>query len=195
MGTNSSKSINETAGHVQKNDLNVEVNPDPRSPTPEIARTPLQSKNGLKHNITKNVDLRKTFESGQAEEKLIHNNPILSAVIKNHLQSYDPRSPTQEFERIERTPIVVAKAEEVASLSNVEEMSDDVLIKVLQSKSAEQPNDANGLLVYEDDTIVTETPKKAISHFNQAVWKKAKECKIARVTRPTSSDRKSKKHR
>lgn len=59
----------------------------------------------MKHNITKNADLRKTFENSEGEEKLIHNNPILSAVIKNHLQSYDPRSPTQEFER---TPIVIA---------------------------------------------------------------------------------------
>lgn len=49
------------------------------------------------------MDLTKTFESAK-EEKLIHNNPILSAVIKNHLQSYDPRSPSQDFER---TPIVI----------------------------------------------------------------------------------------
>lgn len=64
----------------------------------------LQNKNGAKHNITKNVDLRKTFESSKTEGKLIQNNPILTAVIKNHLQSYDPRSPTQDFER---TPIVI----------------------------------------------------------------------------------------
>jgi hypothetical protein len=64
-----------------------------------------KGKNGAKHNITKNVDLRKTFENAKGDEKLIHNNPILSAVIKNHLQSYDPRSPTQEFER---TPIVIS---------------------------------------------------------------------------------------
>lgn len=62
-----------------------------------------QNKSGSKHNITKNMDLTKTFESAK-EEKLIHNNPILSAVIKNHLQSYDPRSPSQDFER---TPIVI----------------------------------------------------------------------------------------
>lgn len=44
---------------------------------------------------------------------MIHNNPILSAVIKNHLQSYDPRSPTHEFER---TPIVIAsKIEDFAN--------------------------------------------------------------------------------
>lgn len=66
-------------------------------------------KNGAKHNITKNVDLRKKFESEKADGKLIHNNPILSAVIKNHLQSYDPRSPTQDFER---TPIIVSKIDE-----------------------------------------------------------------------------------
>lgn len=64
----------------------------------------LQGKVGGKHNITKNVDLTKTFENA-LEEKLIHNNPILSAVIKNHLQSYDPRSPTQDFDR---TPIVLS---------------------------------------------------------------------------------------
>lgn len=63
-----------------------------------------QGKPGAKHNITKNCDLRKTFDTAADEEKLIHNNPILSAVIKNHLQSYDPRSPTQDFER---TPIVI----------------------------------------------------------------------------------------
>lgn len=74
----------------------------------------MQGKGGSKHNITKNVDLRKTFENGQTEEKLIHKNPILSAVIKNHLQSYDPRSPTQDFER---TPIVIGE--------NLEEMRND----------------------------------------------------------------------
>ncbi|XP_046978847.1 uncharacterized protein LOC124544368 [Vanessa cardui] len=107
MGGNISKSSTETAALTQKNDLDKDTsnNSDPRSPTPEITRTPLQNKNGAKHNITKNVDLRKTFENGKTEEKLIHNNPILSAVIKNHLQSYDPRSPTQDFER---TPIVIA---------------------------------------------------------------------------------------
>ncbi|XP_023947654.1 uncharacterized protein LOC112052706 [Bicyclus anynana] len=107
MGSNTSKSSTETAAISQNNELDKDVssNPDPRSPTPEITRTPLQNKNGGKHNITKNVDLRKTFESGKTEGKLVHNNPILSAVIKNHLQSYDPRSPTQDFER---TPIVVS---------------------------------------------------------------------------------------
>lgn len=64
----------------------------------------LQGKSGAKHNITKNADLRKTFEAAKDADK-IHNNPILSAVIKNHLQSYDPRSPTQDFER---TPIIIA---------------------------------------------------------------------------------------
>lgn len=64
-----------------------------------------QNKSTGKHNITKNADLRKTFENANGEEKLIHNNPILSAVIKNHLQSYDPRSPTQDFER---TPIIIS---------------------------------------------------------------------------------------
>ncbi|OWR48915.1 hypothetical protein KGM_203844 [Danaus plexippus plexippus] len=104
MGSNTSKTSPEPAAPSQKNDSDKD-NPDPRSPTPEITRTPLQGKNGGKHNITKNVDLRKTFESGKTDEKLIHNNPILSAVIKNHLQSYDPRSPSQDFER---TPIIIA---------------------------------------------------------------------------------------
>ncbi|XP_038207663.1 uncharacterized protein LOC119829289 [Zerene cesonia] len=106
MGSNISKTGNETAAQAQKNDLDKDIggNPDPRSPTPEITRTPLQNKTGSKHNITKNVDLRKTFESNNGDTKLIHNNPILSAVIKNHLQSFDPRSPTQDFER---TPIVI----------------------------------------------------------------------------------------
>ncbi|KAJ8736433.1 hypothetical protein PYW08_007089 [Mythimna loreyi] len=118
MGTNASKSNNNEAPTVAsiKNDLDVSDvcnNPDPRSPTQEISRTPLQSKSSGKHNITKNVDLRKTFENANGEEKLIHNNPILSAVIKNHLQSYDPRSPTQDFER---TPIIIsAKTDETAN--------------------------------------------------------------------------------
>ncbi|XP_050666274.1 uncharacterized protein LOC126966328 [Leptidea sinapis] len=100
MGSNNSK--NDTVP-VQKND--VDITSDPRSPTPEIIRTPLQSKTGSKHNITKNADLRKTLETQNNDDKLIHNNPILSAVIKNHLQSYDPRSPSQEFDR---TPVIIA---------------------------------------------------------------------------------------
>ena len=42
MGSNSSKPHNESVDLTQKNDLEHEVNPDPRSPTPEIIRTPLQ---------------------------------------------------------------------------------------------------------------------------------------------------------
>lgn len=62
------------------------------------------------------MDLRKTFEEGKGDEKLIQNNPILSAVIKNHLQSYDPRSPTQEFER---TPIIISsKIDEIPNNKN-----------------------------------------------------------------------------
>ncbi|XP_013191327.2 uncharacterized protein LOC106135532 [Amyelois transitella] len=108
MGSNASK-VNSEPVQTQKNDKEDDANSDPRSPTPEITRTPLQGKPSAKHNITKNVDLRKTFENADGEEKLIHNNPILSAVIKNHLQSYDPRSPTQDFER---TPIVITSKED-----------------------------------------------------------------------------------
>ncbi|XP_059045931.1 uncharacterized protein LOC131841589 [Achroia grisella] len=104
MGSNTSKPSNDTSICSKKNDDFSDNSADPRSPTPEIIRTPLQGKPNGKHNITKNVDLRKTFENAKTEEKLIHNNPILSAVIKNHLQSYDPRSPTQDFER---TPIII----------------------------------------------------------------------------------------
>lgn len=43
MGSNASKSNPETAAPSQNNDLeDVNGNPDPRSPTPEITRTPLQ---------------------------------------------------------------------------------------------------------------------------------------------------------
>ncbi|KAL0851266.1 hypothetical protein ABMA28_007102 [Loxostege sticticalis] len=119
MGSNTSKPNGEAAVHVQKNDLDVGDSSDPRSPTPEIVRTPLQGKGGTKHNITKNVDLRKTFENAKSDEKLIHNNPILSAVIKNHLQSYDPRSPSQDFER---TPIVI-------STNNDEDANDKQLLR------------------------------------------------------------------
>lgn len=44
MGSNYSKSNVGTDAVAQKNDLDKDIstNPDPRSPTPEIARTPLQ---------------------------------------------------------------------------------------------------------------------------------------------------------
>lgn len=42
MGSNSSKPNNEAAASLQKNNDVVDANSDPRSPTPEIARTPLQ---------------------------------------------------------------------------------------------------------------------------------------------------------
>lgn len=42
MGSNTSKPTNETAVGALKNDLDVNKdNSDPRSPTPEISRTPL----------------------------------------------------------------------------------------------------------------------------------------------------------
>lgn len=41
MGSNSSKQNNEAPGQLKKND-DVDANSDPRSPTPEIVRTPLQ---------------------------------------------------------------------------------------------------------------------------------------------------------
>ncbi|CAH0592379.1 unnamed protein product [Chrysodeixis includens] len=114
MGSNTSKPTNETAVGALKSDLDVNKDSsDPRSPTPEISRTPLHNKSSSKHNITKNVDLRKTFENANVDDKLIHKNPILSAVIKNHLQCFDPRSPTQDFER---TPIIIAaKVNEMAN--------------------------------------------------------------------------------
>lgn len=82
-----------------------------------------QGKDGGKHNITKNVDLRKAFENTPGEQKLIHNNPILTAVIKNHLQSYDPRSPTQEFDR---TPIIlITKIEEYNERQKLYQLNSD----------------------------------------------------------------------
>lgn len=42
MGSNSSKLNNEAAAQLQKNNDVVDANSDPRSPTPEIVRTPLQ---------------------------------------------------------------------------------------------------------------------------------------------------------
>lgn len=84
----------------------------------------------------------------------------------------DPRSPSIG---IERTPIVVAKDNENASQGNVEDMSDDTLIKVLQNTNSELrqcaaiPTDKNsdGLLVYEDETAnVCDTPKKTKSANN-----------------------------
>ncbi|CAK1544666.1 unnamed protein product [Leptosia nina] len=109
MGSNISKTDAATNEKSEVLNKDVSGHPDPRSPTPEITRTPLQNKPGSKHNITKNVDLRKALENNKGEDKLVHINPILSAVIKNHLQSFDPRSPTQEFER---TPIIISSREE-----------------------------------------------------------------------------------
>ncbi|KAM3967436.1 uncharacterized protein ACR2FA_009575 [Aphomia sociella] len=122
MGSNTSKA-NDTSVCMQKNDVDFGANSDPRSPTPEIIRTPLQGKPNGKHNITKNVDLRKTFENAKTEEKLIHNNPILSAVIKNHLQSYDPRSPTQDFER---TPIIITSKAELDNDKNIVRQQNEI---------------------------------------------------------------------
>lgn len=129
MGTNTSKPNNEapTIAPV-KNELDVDNNSDPRSPTPEITRTPLQNKASGKHNITKNADLRKTFENVNGDQKLIHNNPILSAVIKNHLQSYDPRSPTQDFER---TPIIIS--------TKTDGVANDKKLLRLQSENCASP--------------------------------------------------------
>ncbi|XP_022821784.1 uncharacterized protein LOC111353132 [Spodoptera litura] len=128
MGINTSKPSNEAPTVASaKKELNTGDSSDPRSPTPEITRTPLHNKTTGKHNITKNVDLRKTFENANGEEKLIHNNPILSAVIKNHLQSYDPRSPTQDFER---TPIIISKSDDVP---------DDKKLLRLQSDNCASP--------------------------------------------------------
>lgn len=42
MGSNSSKQNNEAAVQLQEKDDFVDANSDPRSPTPEIIRTPLQ---------------------------------------------------------------------------------------------------------------------------------------------------------
>lgn len=104
MGSNTSKQTNETAVPVQSKDSEGNINSDPRSPTPEIIRTPLQGKPGEKHAITKNADLSKIFEQG-CDDKLNNKTyPILSAVVKNRIQPFDPRSPTVE---IERTPIVL----------------------------------------------------------------------------------------
>lgn len=44
MGSNTSKTSNDPTVQSLKNDTEKDIggNPDPRSPTPEIARTPLQ---------------------------------------------------------------------------------------------------------------------------------------------------------
>lgn len=42
MGSNTSKPANGTAVHMQKDDADGVAGCDPRSPTPEIVRTPLQ---------------------------------------------------------------------------------------------------------------------------------------------------------
>lgn len=79
----------------------------------------------------------------------------------------DPRSPSTG---IERTPIVVAKTEEKINQENVEEMSDDTLIRVLQNTNAELrltavEQNSDGLLIYEDEATVAnnvlDTPKKS----------------------------------
>lgn len=48
MGSNTSKVTNDVGVQAQKNDS--EINCDPRSPTPEISRTPLQVNPSLIHH-------------------------------------------------------------------------------------------------------------------------------------------------
>lgn len=111
MGNPTSKPCNQDAGDYNVDKLQDLMDPskssDPRSPTPDITRTPLKvgvtnQKNGV--NITKNIDLTKTLNDESNKNKTPLHNPILSAIIRNNLQSFDPRSPTLEFER---TPIVL----------------------------------------------------------------------------------------
>lgn len=101
------------------------------------------------------------------EEVLVQSQPKYDL---EHMPTYkilyeDPRSPSAE---IERTPIVVTKCEETNE-DNVEEMSDDTLIKVLQTANSGVCRSARscdgvegGLLIYEDESEdVLETPKKS----------------------------------
>lgn len=113
-----------------------------------------QNKSTGKHNITKNVDLRKTFENGNGEEKLIHNNPILSAVIKNHLQSYDPRSPTQDFER---TPIIIsAKTDELANEKKLlRQQSDNCASPMLSTENDDNCDSCSEACEKSPDLIVS----------------------------------------
>lgn len=113
-----------------------------------------QNKSSGKHNITKNVDLRKTFENANGEEKLIHNNPILSAVIKNHLQSYDPRSPTQEFDR---TPIIIAtKIDEVAdNKKNLRLQNDNCASPVLKPENEDSCDSCTEAYEKSPDLVVS----------------------------------------
>ncbi|KAJ8735493.1 hypothetical protein PYW07_007113 [Mythimna separata] len=157
MGNNASRSNNNEAPSptVASDVFN---NPDPRSPTPEVYRTPLQVKSTGKHNITKNVDLRKTFENADGEENLIHNNPILSAVIKNHLQSYDPRSPTQDFER---TPIIISsKTDEIADRRLLRLQSDNFGSPVLRTENDDSYDSCTEVCEKSPDLVVSQLSER-----------------------------------
>lgn len=110
-----------------------------------------------------------------SEENIENNNDddqsknLINQIPLFKILDLDPRSPSVG---IERTPIVVVKVEESNSEENVEEMSDDTLIRVLQNKNNElrqnviktQDRNSEGLLIYEDDTNnINDTPKKSKS--------------------------------
>lgn len=94
----------------------------------------------------------------------------LEHIPKYKILNEDPRSPTAE---IERTPIVVSKCEDRKE-NYVEEMSDDSLIKVLQTANSGLRQSVRscdgvegGLLIYEDESEdVLETPKRPKSGTN-----------------------------
>lgn len=87
----------------------------------------------------------------------------------------DPRSPSIG---IERTPIVVTKTEEVLN-KNVEDLTDDALIKTLQNNNANlryafsKATDKNKdeLLIYEDESNnpISLTPRKSVPESNSGV--------------------------
>lgn len=93
----------------------------------------------------------------------------VSYIPKFKILPEDPRSPTNG---IERTPIVVAKIQEESTDDNVEDMSDDTLIKVLQHNNEElihsmtkpQGKKSDEILIYEDEgSSLNDTPKKCRS--------------------------------
>ncbi|XP_077302494.1 protein msb1l isoform X2 [Arctopsyche grandis] len=84
--------------HIGNSSSGQQAKMDPRSPTPDINRTPLQTLDSKLQKITKNVDLTKEcFEKYETDT-------IINPSIRALMNQIDPRSPTLDFQR---TPLAV----------------------------------------------------------------------------------------
>lgn len=115
------------------------------------------------------VETEEKFEDSKEDGDDSTNYEAVNNIPVFQILDVDPRSPSIG---IDRTLIVVPKTDE-SSGDNVEEMSDDSLIKVLQNTNAElrqsvhPAKNSEGLLIYEDETTnLNDTPKKSKSISN-----------------------------